>query len=80
LLYFAVAILTETVPINIELVSNKQTIQNVVEKINLIYKQIKKNEESPNTDYLFANLEKQNNFEKSMRQMELLNAMDFIGK
>jgi hypothetical protein len=39
--------------------------------------QIKKNEESPNTDYLFANLEKQNTFEKSMKKMELMNSMNF---
>ena len=37
-------------------VSNKETIENVTEKIDQIYKQIKKNEESPNTDYLFSNL------------------------
>jgi len=78
LLYFAVSILCETVPNDIELISNKQIIQNVVEKINQIYKQIKKNEESPNTDYLFANLEKQNNFEKTLKKMELVNSMDFM--
>jgi hypothetical protein len=78
LLYFAVAILTENVPTDIELTTNKVVIQNVVEKINQVYKQIKKNEESPNTEYLFANLEKQNNFEKSIKKMELLNNMDVI--
>lgn len=78
LLYFAVAILTENVPTGIELTTNKGVIQNVVEKINQVYKQIKKNEESPNTEYLFANLEKQNNFEKSIKKMELLNNMDII--
>ena len=78
LLYFAVAILTENVPTDIELTTNKGVIQNVVEKINQVYKQIKKNEESPNTEYLFANLEKQNNFEKSIKKMELLNNMDII--
>jgi len=77
LLYFAVAILTEPVPINIELTPNKEIVQNVVSKINSIYKQIKKNEESPNTEYLFANVEKKNTFEKSMKQMELVNSMSF---
>jgi hypothetical protein len=77
LLYFAVALLTEPVPTNIELINNKEIIENVVGKINQIYKQIKKNEESPNTEYLFANLEKQNTFEKSIKQMEMVNSMTF---
>jgi hypothetical protein len=80
ILYFAVEILCEPVPTNIELVSNKQIIQNVIDKINNIYKQIKKNEDSPNTDYLFANLEKQNTFEKSLKQMEIMNSMDIINR
>ena len=45
-------------------------------KINTIYKQIKKNEQSPNTEYLFANIEKENAFEKSMKKMQLLNNID----
>lgn len=77
LLYFAVSLLTEPVPTNIELISKKDIIENVVSKINQIYKQIKKNEESPNTDYLFANMEKQNTFEKSMKRMELVNSIRF---
>lgn len=80
LLYFAVELLTETVPTNIELTTNKPVIQNVVEKINQIYKQIKKNEKSPNTEYLFANLDKQNTFEQSMKKMELMNSIDFLNK
>jgi len=80
LLYFAVEILCEPVPINIELMTNKEVVQNVVEKINSVYKQIKKNEHSPNTDYLFANIDKQNTFEQSMKKMELLNSMDFMNR
>jgi hypothetical protein len=78
LLYFAVALLTEHVPINIEVMNNKPIIQNITEKINSIYKQIKKNEDSPNTEYLFANLQTENTFEKSMRKMELVNSMDLF--
>jgi hypothetical protein len=80
LLYFAVALLTEPVPTNVELMPNKPIIQNAVSKINEIYKQIKKNEESPNTDYLFANLEQQNTFESSMRKMELVNSLNIFGE
>ena len=76
LLYFAVSLITESVRTDIELVCKKETIQNVVSKINSIYKQIKKNEHSPNTDYLFSNIDTKNTFEKSMKKMELVNSMD----
>jgi hypothetical protein len=80
LLYFAVALLTEPVPTNIDLMTNKPMIQNISDKINEVYKQIKKQESSPNTDYLFANLERENAFEKSMKKMELMNSMDIFNK
>lgn len=80
LLYFAIALLTEHVPTNIEINNNKQLIQTVIGQINMVYKQIKKNEHSPNTEYLFANLERENTFEISMRKMELVNSMDFMSR
>lgn len=80
LLYYAVALLTEPVPTNIEIVSKKEIVQNVVDKINEIYKQIKKNEESPNTDYLFSNLDQKHTFEESIRRMEMLQSVDFANK
>jgi len=80
LLYFAVALLKESVPTNIELIlpENKPILENILSKIDNIYKQIKKNEESPNTEYLFANLERENTFEKSVRKMDLMNTLDGI--
>ena len=78
LLYFAVALLTEPVPTNVELVTKKELIANTVEKIGEIYKQIKKNEHSPGTDYLFNNLEKATNFEKSIRKLEMMEALDVV--
>jgi hypothetical protein len=78
LLYFAIALLTEPVPTNIELITDKQTVQGVVEKINEIYKQIKKNEESPNMEYLFSNVQQNNNFEKSVKKLEMIQSMDII--
>jgi len=78
LLYFAVALLTEPVHTNIDVMNNKGLIQSIIDKINSIYKQIKKNEDSPNTEYLFANLQTENAFDKSMRKMELVNSMDIF--
>jgi hypothetical protein len=75
LFYFAIALLTEPVPTNIELVTDKKTVSAVIDNIDQIYKQIKKNEVSPNTEYLFSNLEKENTFEKSMRKLEMMDSL-----
>jgi hypothetical protein len=75
LLYFAVALLTEPVPTNIEITGKKEIVQSVVENIDEIYKQIKKNEESPNMEYLYANMERESNLEKSIKKLELMNTM-----
>ena len=80
LLYYAVGLLCETVSTNIDIISDKELTQTVINKINEIYKQIKKNEESPKTEYLFQNIEKQNNLERSIKQMELMNQFDSGGK
>ena len=76
LLYFAVSILTENISSNIELINNKNAINLFKNKINSIYKQIKKMKKSPNTEYLFANIEKENTFEKSLKKMQILNNID----
>jgi hypothetical protein len=77
LLYFAVGLLTDPVPTNVELITleHKKILVSLTEQIHLIYKQIKKNEVSPNTDYLFSNIEKQNNLERTMRKLEIMDAM-----
>jgi hypothetical protein len=72
-----VALLTEQVSTNIEIISNKETVQNVVNKINEVYKQIKKNEESPNTEYLFSGMDHRNTFEESIKRMEMMQNLDF---
>jgi len=78
LLYFAVAIIVEHVPNNIELMPNKNTITTVMKQINILYKQVKKNEIKPSTEYLFANMEKENEFEKSMIKLNLVNSVDIF--
>lgn len=78
LLYFAIELLTEYVPTNINLIGNKETVKHVMDKINEIYKQIKKNEQSPKTEYLFNNLRKENNLENSIKKLNMIENMDFV--
>ena len=80
LLYFAVAVLTEHLQIQTEVFQKKELLKNVIGKIGDIYKQIKKSEHSPNTDYLFSNLDTKNNFEESIKKIEMLNNMDFLSR
>ncbi len=76
LLYYAIGLLTEPVSMNVEILPNRQLLQNVVDKINEIYKQIKKNEEAPKTEYLFRGLDQKRNLEQSVKQMEMLGQID----
>lgn len=77
LLYFAVGLLTDPVPTNVEIISkeHKGVLVSVLEQIALVYKPIKKNEVSPHTEYMFSNLERQNNLEKSLKKLEIMKSM-----
>jgi len=77
ILYFVVSLLTEKINIDIPLYSNKEVIDTVVEKIDLIYLNLKKNEITPDTDYLFNGL-KNKNLENSLKKIEQLNSVEFI--
>ena len=74
ILYFAVSILCENVNVEEEIIrkTQQEIVANVLKKIDLVYKQIKKNEESPGTEYLFKDM-KSNNLEKTIEKLEKMN-------
>jgi hypothetical protein len=74
IIYFAFALLVETNSTNIAIITHPEKIEAIVSKIDSIYKEIKKNEVSPKTDYLFTNLNK-SNMEKTIEKIELLNTI-----
>ena len=76
LLYYAISLIIENVDKTIPLTTQKNKIEAILSNIHNIYKQIKKNEKSPNTDYLCQNMEKQDNLKKSIAQMNLVNSID----
>ena len=77
MLYFAVSLCTEHADMNVELVANKKMVELAVNNINNIYRQIKKNEVSPGTDYLFNGLNKQSELEKSLEKLNIMNSITF---
>lgn len=80
LIYFAICLLTEPVVMDQEIVSNKELIEIVVKKIDTIYKQVKKNEVAPKTNYLLDSVNTAANcdLEKTIQKIEKLNTMNTI--
>ena len=73
-LYFIVSMFCENINVSDDIIreSQKEVIGVVIDKIDIIYKQIKQNEVSPETDYLFKDL-KQSNLEKTIQKLETMN-------
>ena len=74
LMYFVIEVFTEPYSIEEEIVKDKNKITVITQNINKIYKQIKKNEHSPGTDYLYQNI-KQSNLEKTIAKLETMNSL-----
>lgn len=72
ILYMAVSVITENVNFNFKLVNNKNQVNNVLEKIDNIYKQVKKNEVAPKTDYLFMNTSGKSNLDKTIEKLDMM--------
>jgi len=76
LIYFAIALLTEPFDLQVNILNNKPLIEKVVQKIDVVYKDVKKNEVSPATDYLFNGTKpEKSNLDKTIERLETLNKM-----
>jgi hypothetical protein len=74
LIYFAISILTEPFDLEIDIIHNKKDIDTIIQKIGVIYKEIKKNEESLNVDYLYSGVER-TNLDKTVERLEKMNSI-----
>lgn len=72
IIYFAFSLLIDNFDLNIKITDQNEKINAIINKIDSIYKEIKKNEISPKTDYLFSNLKKSNT-EKLVEKLEIIN-------
>jgi hypothetical protein len=74
LMYFVIEVFTEPFSTDEEIVKDKNKIAVITQNIHKIYKQIKKNEHSPGTDYLYQNMNK-NNLENTIAKLETMNSL-----
>ncbi len=74
IIYFAINLLTENVDLNIDIIGNKHSIDAIMKKIGLVYKDVKKNEITLADDYLFHGLEK-TNLDKTIERLEKMNEL-----
>jgi hypothetical protein len=74
ILYFVVSLLCENISVDEEIIrkSQQEIVTNILKKINTVYTQIKKNEISPGTEYLFKDV-KSYNLEKTIEKLETMN-------
>ena len=72
LIYFAINALLEPINLDIEIIDNKEEIDYILKKIDKIFLQVKKNEVTPKTNYLFNGLEK-SNFDKTIEKLDIMN-------
>ncbi len=77
ILYFAFELLLECYNYDLQVISNKEILKTVLKKKDILYKNVKKNEDAPKTDYLFKNLNEKSNIEKTNMKLEIINSIKF---
>lgn len=76
MIYFTITLITGNVICDTETIKNKKYITSVLSRINNIYLQVKENEVSPQTEYLFSGVKTSKNFEKTIHLLEKMNNIE----
>jgi hypothetical protein len=74
LIYYAISVLTDPFDVNIDIIANKKDLDMIIQKIGVVYKDVKKNEDSLNVDYLFSGVER-SNLDKTIERLEKMNSV-----
>jgi hypothetical protein len=69
LIYYAICVLTDPFDPAIDIIANKTELDAIIKKIGIVYKDVKKNEDSLNVDYLYAGVER-SNLDKTIERLE----------
>jgi hypothetical protein len=72
LIYYAISIITDPLDLTIGIIANKNELDTIIKKIGVVYKDVKKNEESLNVDYLYAGVER-SNLDKTIERLAKMN-------
>ena len=80
ILYNIISLLTEKVDYSIPIYVDESKIETIKNKIDIIYKQIKKNEVKPDTDYLFNNsfTGGERNLENTIKKLDKMSNIMYI--
>ena len=71
--YYAVTLIVDSNKLDFDIIDDKKSIENIVKRINFVYKDIIKNQIAPDTDYLYAGLDKKSNLDKTRERLEKMN-------
>ena len=75
ILYFAVSLLTEPVDISILMINRPDRIKSLSKKTDIVYRDVKKNEQSPATEYLEVN-KSVSNLDKTIERLEKMSQLE----
>jgi hypothetical protein len=73
--YYAISLLCESVNYSVSIMQNEKQVHTVVSKMDTVYKEVKKNEVTPATEYLFYGMdgETRSNLDKTIERLEKMN-------
>ena len=77
ILYSSIYFITNKFDFSTNIINDKNLLKNIINNIDIFYKQIKSNEIKPNTDYLYKDISKTNQ-DKSIEKLKTLD--DFLNK
>ena len=76
ILYFIVSLFIDKYNTKIEIIENIDNIQAIIKKLHIVYKEVKKGEIAPKTDYLLMNNDTKSNLDKTIAKLDKMKAIE----